>query len=53
LRAALKAIENGGSVVCASSVQGTLGFAKHAAYSASKVRSTHALQLRFSEWQDI
>jgi NAD(P)-dependent dehydrogenase (short-subunit alcohol dehydrogenase family) len=36
LRAQLKAMEGPGSIVCVSSVQGTLGFAKHAAYSASK-----------------
>jgi NAD(P)-dependent dehydrogenase (short-subunit alcohol dehydrogenase family) len=37
LRAELRAISDGGSIVCASSVQGTFGFAKHAAYSTSKV----------------
>lgn len=36
LRAELQAIQGSGSIVCVSSVQGTLGFAKHAAYSASK-----------------
>ncbi|KAK5126985.1 hypothetical protein LTR85_008344 [Meristemomyces frigidus] len=36
LRAQLKAMKGPGSVVCVSSVQGTLGFAKHAAYAASK-----------------
>ncbi|KAK3675569.1 hypothetical protein LTR78_004653 [Recurvomyces mirabilis] len=36
LRAELKAIKGPGSVVCVSSVQGTMGFANHAAYSASK-----------------
>ena len=36
MRAELKAIKGPGSIVCISSVQGTLGFAKHAAYSASK-----------------
>lgn len=39
LRAQLRAMNNGGSVVCVSSVQGVMGFARHAAYSASKVRS--------------
>ena len=36
LRAELRAIKGPGSVVCVSSVQGTMGFAKHAAYAASK-----------------
>lgn len=36
LRAELQAIPGPGSIVCVSSVQGTLGFAKHAAYAASK-----------------
>ena len=36
LRAELQTITNPGSIVCVSSVQGTMGFAKHAAYSASK-----------------
>ena len=36
LRAELKAINGPGSVVCVSSVQGVQGFAKHAAYAASK-----------------
>lgn len=37
MRAQLKAMPEGpGSVVCVSSVQGTIGFAKHAAYAASK-----------------
>jgi NAD(P)-dependent dehydrogenase (short-subunit alcohol dehydrogenase family) len=33
LRAELQAIKGPGSIVCVSSVQGTMGFAKHAAYS--------------------
>lgn len=36
MRAELKAMKGPGSIVCVSSVQGTLGFAKHAAYTASK-----------------
>lgn len=36
MRAQLAAIKGPGSVVCVSSVQGTIGFAKHAAYAASK-----------------
>ena len=36
LRAELQAIKGPGSVVCVGSVQGTMGFAKHAAYVASK-----------------
>lgn len=36
MRAELRAMTGPGSVVCVSSVQGTLGFAKHAAYTASK-----------------
>ena len=36
MRAELAAIKGPGSVVCVSSVQGTMGFAKHAAYAASK-----------------
>lgn len=36
MRAELQAMKGPGSVVCVSSVQGTLGFAKHAAYAASK-----------------
>ena len=36
LRAELQTMKGPGSIVCVSSVQGTLGFAKHAAYSASK-----------------
>ncbi|KAI7211363.1 hypothetical protein KC333_g7724 [Hortaea werneckii] len=36
MRAELQAIKGPGSVVCVSSVQGTMGFAKHAAYAASK-----------------
>lgn len=36
MRAQLAAMKGPGSIVCVSSVQGTLGFAKHAAYSASK-----------------
>ncbi|SMQ46418.1 unnamed protein product [Zymoseptoria tritici ST99CH_3D7] len=37
MRAQLKNMPTGpGSIVCVSSVQGTYGFAKHAAYSASK-----------------
>ena len=36
LRAQLGAMKGPGSIVCVSSVQGTMGFAKHAAYSASK-----------------
>ena len=40
VRAELGAIADYGSVVCASSIQGSTGFAKHAAYSASKVSSS-------------
>lgn len=36
MRAELQAIKGPGSVVCVSSVQGSMGFAKHAAYTASK-----------------
>ena len=36
LRAELRNMSSGGSIVNAASVQGTMGFAKHAAYSASK-----------------
>lgn len=36
LRAELAAMKGPGSVVCVSSIQGTVGFAKHAAYAASK-----------------
>ena len=36
LRAELQAMKGPGSIVCVSSIQGTLGFAKHAAYAASK-----------------
>ncbi|EME88913.1 uncharacterized protein MYCFIDRAFT_25236 [Pseudocercospora fijiensis CIRAD86] len=36
MRAQLQNMPGPGSVVCVSSVQGTLGFAKHAAYAASK-----------------
>jgi len=36
MRAQFSAMKGPGSVVCVSSVQGTMGFAKHAAYSASK-----------------
>lgn len=36
MRAELAAIKGSGSVVCVSSVQGSIGFAKHAAYAASK-----------------
>lgn len=36
MRAELAAMKGPGSVVCVSSVQGTMGFAKHAAYAASK-----------------
>jgi NAD(P)-dependent dehydrogenase (short-subunit alcohol dehydrogenase family) len=36
MRAELAAMKGPGSVVCVSSVQGTIGFAKHAAYTASK-----------------
>ena len=36
MRAELQHISSPGSIVCVSSVQGTLGFAGHAAYSASK-----------------
>ena len=36
LRAQLRNMSAGGSIVNAASVQGTMGFAKHAAYSASK-----------------
>ncbi|KAK4507811.1 hypothetical protein PRZ48_001546 [Zasmidium cellare] len=36
LRAQLQNMPGPGSIVCVSSVQGTLGFAKHAAYAASK-----------------
>jgi len=36
LRAELQAMKGPGSIVCVSSIQGTQGFAKHAAYSASK-----------------
>lgn len=36
MRAELAAIKGPGSVVCVSSVQGSIGFAKHAAYAASK-----------------
>lgn len=36
MRTELGAIKGPGSVVCVSSVQGTMGFAKHAAYTASK-----------------
>ena len=36
LRAELQAIKGPGSIVCVSSIQGTMGFASHAAYSASK-----------------
>lgn len=37
LRAQLKAIQGPGSIVCVSSIQGTMGFAKHAAYSVSRM----------------
>jgi NAD(P)-dependent dehydrogenase (short-subunit alcohol dehydrogenase family) len=40
LRAELQAIKGPGSIVCVSSVQGTMGFAKHAAYSVCIVFST-------------
>ncbi|GAB7364922.1 hypothetical protein MBLNU230_g5711t1 [Neophaeotheca triangularis] len=36
IRAQLKAMQGPGSVVCVSSIQGIMGFAKHAAYTASK-----------------
>lgn len=36
LRAQLRATKGPGSIVCVSSIQGTHGFAKHAAYAASK-----------------
>ena len=36
LRAELRQIQDSGSIVCISSIQGVQGFAKHAAYSASK-----------------
>lgn len=36
MRAELRAIRGEGSVVCVGSVQGVMGFAGHAAYSASK-----------------
>lgn len=36
VRAELNAIKGAGSVVCVGSVQGVMGFAGHAAYSASK-----------------
>ena len=36
LRAELQAIKGPGSIVCVSSVQGTMGFEKHAAYATSK-----------------
>jgi len=36
LRAEFRAMQGPGSVVCVSSVQGLMGFAKHAAYAASK-----------------
>ena len=36
LRAELQHIQDSGSIVCISSIQGMQGFAKHAAYSASK-----------------
>lgn len=36
MRAQFAAMKGPGSVVCVSSVQGTMGFAKHAAYAASK-----------------
>lgn len=36
LRAELQQVQDGGSIVCVSSIQGTMGFAKHAAYAASK-----------------
>jgi NAD(P)-dependent dehydrogenase (short-subunit alcohol dehydrogenase family) len=36
MRAELAAIKGPGSVVCVSSIQGTMGFAKHGAYVASK-----------------
>ena len=37
LRAELQKMGPGGSVVCVTSIQASLGFAKHAAYVASKV----------------
>jgi NAD(P)-dependent dehydrogenase (short-subunit alcohol dehydrogenase family) len=40
LRAELQAIKGPGSIVCVSSVQGTMGFAKHAAYSVCIVFNT-------------
>ncbi|KAK3113100.1 hypothetical protein LTR53_009948 [Teratosphaeriaceae sp. CCFEE 6253] len=36
LRAELAAMKGPGSIVCVGSIQGTIGFAKHAAYSVSK-----------------
>ncbi|KAK5174141.1 uncharacterized protein LTR77_001221 [Saxophila tyrrhenica] len=36
LRAELQAMKGPGGIVCVSSIQGTMGFAKHAAYTASK-----------------
>lgn len=39
LRAELQAIQRPGSIVCVSSVQGTMGFAKHAAYSVCNALS--------------
>lgn len=42
LRAQLQAIKGPGSIVCVSSVQGTMGFAKHAAYSVCRVQCLDA-----------
>jgi NAD(P)-dependent dehydrogenase (short-subunit alcohol dehydrogenase family) len=36
LRAELQNLQDSGSIVCIASIQGVMGFAKHAAYSASK-----------------
>ena len=36
LRAELNAMKGPGSIVCVGSIQGSMGFAKHAAYAVSK-----------------
>lgn len=45
LRAQLQAIKGPGSIVCVSSIQGTMGFAQHAAYSVRSMTlaAGHAL----------
>jgi len=51
VRAELRAMKGPGSVVCVSSIQGTMGFAKHAAYG--RILCFHPIELVVDDRTDV